>query len=56
MEIALAAVKLAHEAGGTGTGEDDEHEIPDAAARRSAREARGPKPPRAASRAPASAR
>jgi ATP-dependent RNA helicase DeaD len=45
MEVALAAVKLAHEATGTGTGEDDEQDIPDAAAPRAAREPRGPKPP-----------
>ena len=45
MEVALAAVKLAHEATGTGTGEDDERDIPDAAAPRAARESRGPNPP-----------
>jgi ATP-dependent RNA helicase DeaD len=42
MEVALAAVKLAHEATGTGNGEDDEHDIPDLTAPRSARETRGP--------------
>jgi ATP-dependent RNA helicase DeaD len=44
MEITLAAVALAHRAGGGGAAPGDEAEIPDAAAPREPREARGPRP------------
>jgi ATP-dependent RNA helicase DeaD len=49
MEIALAAVKLAHEAGGAAAGGDEEEDIPEVASR-PAREARGagPRPGREA--------
>jgi ATP-dependent RNA helicase DeaD len=46
MDIALAAVKLAHEAGGT-SGADDEEDIPEVAPR-AAREPRGARPAREA--------
>jgi ATP-dependent RNA helicase DeaD len=44
MEVALAAVKLAHEATGTGDGDDEEEEIPDAAPRQAPRETGGQRP------------